>query len=102
MTYQDILLEIMHRNGLTQTALAKRSGVDKIALCRILNKSYAFKPTRVLPKLIDAIGATSDERTQLYRLCGIVPPEIVRAFCDSAEAAAQMIKIARTKRKREG
>jgi hypothetical protein len=29
------------------------------------------------------------------RLCGIVPPEVVRAFCDSDEAAAQMIALAR-------
>lgn len=94
-TYQKLLLRIMERNGLTQSALAKKAGVDKIALCRILNEKYAYKPTKVLPKLIDAAGATAEERIHLYRLCGAMPPEIVRAFCSSDVAAAQMIAAAK-------
>lgn len=91
--YQELLTAIMRRNGFSQRSLAQKAGVDHVALCRLLSANYAFKPTRILPKLIDAVGATAAERVQLYRLCGIVPPELVAAFCADEDAAAGMLAI---------
>ena len=89
-TFQSLLTEIMTRNRLTQRELARRAGVNHIGLCRILNETYAFNPSRTATRLIDAVDCTADEWLELYRLAGVLPPDLVKAFC-ATPAGAQAI-----------
>ncbi len=95
MTFQSLLAAIMRRNGLSQRRLATMSGVNHISLCRILNDTYPFRPGRTVAQLVDAVGCTGDERVELYRLAGIVPPEVVAAFCATPASAKALMAAAK-------
>jgi len=98
-TFQSLLAAIMKRNNLTQRELARRAGINHISLCRILNETYAFRPGRTVTQLADAVGCSADERLELYRLAGILPPEIVTAFCASTESARAIWQAAKGSKK---
>jgi transcriptional regulator with XRE-family HTH domain len=81
-SFGEALREIMLRNQLTQRELARRSGVDHVGLCRILNANYLHRPERTIHKLVKHVGCTASERLTLYRLARVVPPEYEQAFIE--------------------
>lgn len=80
--FADQFKAIMQRNKLSQRALAKQAGTDHVGLCRILKNNYPHKPDRTIHKLVQHVGCTPEERIQLYRLAGIIPPEYIQAFIE--------------------
>jgi len=99
--FGELLQAIMDRNNLTQRELARRAGVDHVALCRILKPSYKFKPGKTIDRLVSFCGCTKLERIRLYQLAQIAPPELVKLFCDDdASGAIAMINYWRLSKER--
>lgn len=86
-TFSSLLQEIMYRNNLTQRELARRAEIDHVSLCRMLKPSYRFKPGKTIDRLTKAVGCTESERMRLYRVAGLMPEEMLEAFCKDDLAA---------------
>ena len=93
-TFGTYLQKILNRNNLTQRELSRRAKVDHVSLCRMLKPYYQFKPGKTIERLTQAVGCTNSDRIYLYRLAGLVPPELVSAFCSNQETALQILKTA--------
>lgn len=92
-TFGAMLLEIMQRNHISQRQLAEWTGITPSALNRILRPDYRFTPGRTIDRLTKHAGCTYDERVELYRVAGIVPPELVEKFCSSQQVARQLLEL---------
>ena len=86
-TFASLLQGIMDRNNLTQRELARRAEIDHVSLCRMLKPYYRFKPGKTIDRITKAVGCTDAERIQLYRIAGLMPAEMIEAFCKDDLAA---------------
>ena len=53
--------ELREKNGLTQTQLAKKSGVSRVTIAMLESKTGHTTTTRTLIKIAEALGTTVDE-----------------------------------------
>lgn len=86
-TFSSLLQAIMARNNLSQRELSRRARIDHVSLCRMLKPYYRFKPGRTIDRITKAVGCTDAERIQLYRIAGLIPAEMIEAFCSNDLAA---------------
>lgn len=92
--FSSLLRSIMDRNGLTQRELARRAEIDHVSLCRMLKPYYKFKPGKTIERITKAVGCTAQERLELYRIAGLMPEEMILAFCSDPVTADNFARLA--------
>ncbi len=96
MTFQDYLKSLLKKYGVTQCRLCELIAIDPAHLSRMLRSDarFIFQPNN-LEKIALFLGCTPDERCEIFRLAGKMPPEIITAFCKSPEAATKFRELAK-------
>jgi transcriptional regulator with XRE-family HTH domain len=80
MSFGAVLQRIRRAKGKTQREVAGGIGMDYTYFSRLENDRFDSKPTReTVVKIADALGCTSDERSELLAAAGRIDEDMERA-----------------------
>ncbi len=91
MNFYQYLKSLIKERNFTQNAVAHALEMDKAYFSKLVNAKFNYFPSAdTLESLSDLLQCTVDERIELYRLAGKMPPELRMAFCSSAKDAKEI------------
>ena len=85
--FANYLQVLLTKYRLSQRELARRSGVNYVTINRRFKGQIGNMENGTIDRLAKGFACTPAERIAMYRLAGVMPPEIVDAFCASIDAS---------------
>lgn len=91
MNFHEYLKSLMKNQFLTQKAIADLLEMDKSYFSKMVNGRLEHLPSAdTVQALTEILQCTIDERIELFRLAGKIPPELRMAFFSSAQDAKEI------------
>ena len=91
MNFYQYLKSLIKARNLTQKAVADALEMDKSYFSKLVNEKFNHFPSAgTLQELSEFLDCTIDERIELFRLAGKIPPELRMAFFSSAQDAKEI------------
>ena len=89
MNFHEYLKSLIKERNLTQKAIAKTLETDTAYFSELLNNRHDFLPSCKTLESLSRVLQCTDERIELFRLAGKMPPELRMAFCSFARDAKE-------------